>query len=82
MDSNFQVQCMSLAYQQNNWDKLKTNIVHTDDMLWLELYDFHTKIKLKCYKSNNSSSITSIKILNDVTLCMLLNSLNKILTAR
>ena len=36
MDLNFQVQCMSLAYQQNNWDKLKTNIVHIDDMLWLE----------------------------------------------
>ena len=59
---------------QNNWDKLKKNIVHIDDMLWLKWYDFCTKIRLKCYKSNNLSNITSIKILNNITLYILLNS--------
>ena len=59
---------------QNNWDKLKKNIVHIDDMLWLEWYDFRTKIRLKCYKSNNLSNITSIEILNNITLYILLNS--------
>ena len=59
---------------QNNWDKLKKNIVHIDDMLWLEWYDFRTKIRLKYYKSNNLSNITSIKILNNITFYILLNS--------
>jgi hypothetical protein len=35
-------------------------------------------VQIKCYRSNNVQTVTSFKILNNVAVCILLDSGNKI----